>query len=147
MTLTRCEITNNSVQGSNVGSATLTGCAAFGNSDTQSARYNGVSTDSQGDAVNVALTLTDDILYGDSSGGELHLDSVSVSYCDIQVDIPAGATNGGSFSADPLFVGAASSNLHLRSGSPCIRQGCSPRGNPRRQACLASPSARPSRWA
>ncbi len=68
------------------------------------------------------LTLTDDILYGDT-GGEILKDPGSsaspvVTFCDVQ----GGYAGTGNINADPRFVNAPA-DLHLQAGSPCTGKG------------------------
>jgi len=48
-----------------------------------------------------------------------HLDYCAASYCDVS----GGAQGEGNFDSDPLFLNAASRDLHITSGSPCIDAG------------------------
>ena len=94
----------------------LTGCTLTGNGTSPAGGFRLAN-----DGGTVALT--DDILYGDTSqeitdvsGGT---PNVSVADCDVQ----GGQAGPGDIDADPLFVNAATGDLHLQSGSPCFRAG------------------------
>ena len=115
---TNCTFSGNSADGygggvTNSGPAVLTGCTLTGNSAT--AQGGGLFN-------NGALTLTDDIVYG-NTGGEVQYDggAAAVAYCDVQ----GGFTGTGNINADPLFVNAATGDLHLQTGSPCLGAGTS----------------------
>ena len=68
-------------------------------------------------------TLTNTILWADSSeGGEVYLEQGSsprITYCDIQ----GGWIGQGNIDADPLFVGPYNEDFYLRWHSPCIDAG------------------------
>ncbi len=110
--LTNCTLTGNTAKFSDIGGG---GGGIYNNN---------ASTGSASDQS--VILLTNDILYGDM-GGEVTDVAQTVSdavFCDIQGNsgTPAKPDAGHNFSADPLFVNA-STDLHLRSGSPCLSSG------------------------
>jgi hypothetical protein len=97
---------------------TVEDCSFAGNSAANAA--------SGGAIYNLAtLYVTDDILWGDSSGGTTGQEltnsggTVQVTYSDLQ----SGFVGTGNLKADPLFVAANSGNLHLTATSPCVSAG------------------------
>ena len=127
LTLTGCTLTGNSAPNgggvyNTVGTVTLTGCTLEGNS-AQGGTGGGVFNDDHG-----TVTLTDDILYGDT-GGEVHdlaYASVSATYCDIGQSGYAGSN--GNIDADPLLsplgnYGGPTQTFALLPGSPCLGAG------------------------
>jgi hypothetical protein len=71
-----------------------------------------------------AMTVTNIILWGNTTGGEDMLGgpgTLSVSYSDIE----GGWTGTGNIDADPKFVDAVSGDYRLGVGSPCIDKGTS----------------------
>ena len=147
-TLINCTITNNTTDtkgnGSGVynynnnlndynnrsggGTTTLINCTITDNT-TGSNGYGGVynfnyNNDSSGKGT---ITLTNNIIYGDR-GGEISNSGEAapiVSFSDIQ----GGYSGTGNINADPLFVNAATGDLHLKPGSPCLGTG-TPDGAP-----------------
>ncbi len=116
------------------GTLALTGCTVSGNVAGPKADDSGGlggGLDNQG-----AATLADDIFYGDyaANAAEIENDTshgpatVTASHCDIQSRSAGNLGLGPSLfgptnlNADPLFV-SAPTDLHLRSGSPCIGRG------------------------
>ncbi len=93
----------------------LTNCTLTGNM----ASYGGGGIYNNNGYNSGSLTLTNDILYGDT-GGEIVGTSIPTNYCDIQ----GGYSGANNINADPLFVsGAAPYDLHLKLSSPCLRAG------------------------
>ncbi len=140
-TLTNVTFTDNSASRGaglfGVGSPRLTNVTFSGNSATSqggglfiysglpmltNVTFSGNSASQGGGMLNEGLpTLTNCILWGDSSG-EITSNaggSAVVSYSDVQ----GGFSGTGNINADPQFVGAATGNLHLTAGSPCIDAG------------------------
>ncbi len=95
------------------GSATFTHVTFNGNS------VRGVISAAGGGlfAGGAAVTVVNSILWGDT-GGEI-AGAATVQFSDVQ----GGAAGAGNISRDPLFVDAASGDLHLRRGSPAIHAG------------------------
>ena len=138
---TDCVIADNASNGSDGGvtavtAANLTNCAIFGSqgsgvhSDGAATLTNCTITANNGDGIIAAngLMLTNDIVYGETGGlPEISArGTVSVSYSDVQQ--ASGVYAGtGNINADPLFV--SDTDLHLRSGSPCLGAG-TPNGAP-----------------
>ena len=120
---TNCIFTGNIAAGSvgeggaitNAGPAAFVNCTLTGNSaDTGAGLFN------TGNG-NGTLTLTNDIFYGDVSGPEYQGDTAlpTATCCDGLAGLPGT----GNISVNPLFVNAATGDLHLRPGSPCIGAG------------------------
>ena len=111
-TVTNCTFTGNAAGHGggidNEGIMTVTNCTFTGN--TASGSGGGFYNDS-------TATLTNDILYGDTGGELVDVNSATATYCDIQ----GGYAGTGNVDADPLFVSA--SDLHLQSTSPCLAAG------------------------
>ena len=114
--------------GSGGGSLSVTGCTVTGNL----AAYGGGGFYNN-NYKNAAITLTNDIVYGDvttytwGDSGEMTVGSGSApvaSYCDIG----GGYAGVGNLATDPLFV-SAGTDFHLQPGSPCLGAGTS-RGTP-----------------
>ena len=123
-TLTDCTITGNTAYGTgggvyNNGTPTLTNCTLTGNTAQTGG---GFFTNGR------AVTLTNDILTGDV-GGEISDQSsgspLAATFCDIQ----GGYAGTGNIAADPLFVSAATGDLHVPPASPCAGVG-TPNGAP-----------------
>ena len=151
LTLTDCTLSGNSGTGGAVfsdGTLTATGCAFFGNTAANGGgifaqglttvtgcTFSGNTGTSSGGAVfnqAGAMTLTDDVLYGDGGGEAVNDTSpagsggtLTATYCDIQQ--ASGVFAGtGNLNADPLFVSAPAGgpyDLHLQPGSPCFQAG------------------------
>ena len=105
----------------NAGTATLTGCTLAGNT----------AQDDGGGVFNVSsaiLTLTDDILYGDSAPGNTEVrGSATASHCDIQ-GLSATRDSNRNFGADPRLSplghhGGPTQTFALLPGSPCLGAG------------------------
>ena len=77
---------------------------------------------------NGTITLTNDIVYGDTGGEVINYGSgssnVNATFCDIQ----GGYAGTGNINADPLFFNAPA-DLHLQAASPCLGAG-TPNGAP-----------------
>lgn len=124
-TLTNCLFYNNSARGGGAvqngsSSPTLTNCTFSGNT----ASGGGGALDNFGGS---SPSLVNCILWG-NSGGEVRNESNSggsptVSASIVQGGCPAGATCNGVQNVDPLFVDAASGDLHLQACSPAIDAG------------------------
>jgi|GEM_PF-1254909 len=109
---------NNRTRGGS-GTITLLNCSLSSNI-AQMGNGGGGIFDSNGNNDGTFI-LTNNLLYGDT-GGEI-VNAVgaapTVSFSDIQ-----GGTSGtGNIDADPLFVSVATSDLHLKPGSPCFGKG------------------------
>ena len=103
------------------GTVALTNCSLTGNG-ANTAGGGVYSSNYNYDGLTGAVTLTNDILYGDT-GGEVVNNSGSssnpvVTYCDVQ----GGYSGTGNLNADPLFF-SAPTDLHLQPASPCIGKG------------------------
>ena len=146
-TLDNCTISNNSaqygsgIQNSNLKGSmiTLTNCTVAGNTcqydgSVLNDNYKGgrislinctVTTSNEYGVFNTndnsgSVVLTNDIVYGNASGEVYTAGSApTVSFSDIK----GGYSGTGNIDADPLFVNAAFSDLHLQAGSPCISKG------------------------
>ena len=103
------------------GPITLTNCTLTDN--TAPSGYGG-GINNFADATNgAALTLSNDIIYGDTGGEVTQYESstanILVTYCDIQ----GGYAGTGNIGDDPLLANKANGDVHLRPGSPCIGAG------------------------
>lgn len=121
-TLTNCAFSGNSASygggaylenTSGNGSAALTNSTLTGNTATSGG---GVYSSSTG-----GTTLTNDILYGNTTDQMEGTGPCAVVNCDITGALPAGMTSTSGLSADPLFVSAT--DFHLQPGSPCLAAG------------------------
>ena len=143
-TATNCAFTGNKASfpdgsGGGMYLGAATNCAFTGNSATNGggtfntnlyfcAIYNNTAQISGGGGIYTynGFTLTNCIVWGNTAGGSVsNVDfasngvTVLATYCDIQ----GGYAGKGNINADPLFVNAATGNLHLKAGSPCINVG------------------------
>jgi len=131
ITLTNCIVSGNSasdgggISNSNSnsnGAITLTNCTVSGNTasygggisnDNYNYNYSGSGT----------ITLTNCIFYKDVGGETANafngITKTFITYSDIQ----GGYPGTGNIDADPQFVNAANSDLHLKYGLPCIKAG------------------------
>ena len=124
LTLTTCVLSNDSAQDFgggvfNEGSLTLTACSFSGDS-APAGQGGGVYNN------DARATLTDDVLYGDTGGEAINVSAngatLTATYCDVQQ--ASGVFAGmGNINADPLFVSAATGDLHLQATSPCFQAG------------------------
>jgi hypothetical protein len=69
---------------------------------------------------NTADGCGNDIFVGDGGGPDPTVNVFNNDYHDL---CDPGFNSGNNIDKDPLFVGAASLNIHLRPGSPCINAG------------------------
>lgn len=134
-TLANCTVSGNTVDGSgggiynynDGGNITLTSCTVSSNT----ANYGGGTgnTNYNGGNSNGKITLNNCIFYQDR-GGEIanYLNDPFVpngysnaiaTYSDIQ----GGYAGTGNINADPLLVNAATGDLHIKPGSPCLGAG------------------------
>ena len=128
-TITNCVFRNNSAAAggavlSDIGDPVVMNCTFTGNSASVrgGALQNFVAPYS-------SLTVTNCIFWGNSApdAQDIHdfslmdYEPATVSYCDVQQSGYEGV--GGNISADPLFLDAASGDLHLDPLSPCIDAG------------------------
>lgn len=99
-------------------SATLTNCTLSGN-DAQTGVGGGVVIEDG------TLEVQNSILWGNTaSGGDPQISSNAQSTVVVEHSDVAGWTGGtGNIDADPLFVDAATGDLHLQPTSPCIDAG------------------------
>ena len=127
ITLTNCTILGNTaaygggVENESVsGTITLTSCTITGNAATSSG---GGVDNFNGNTSSATITLTNNVIYGDIGGEVFNFANTPaiVSYCDVQ----GGYSGTGNIDADPLFVNAATGDLHLKPGSPCLGAGTS----------------------
>ena len=141
-----CIFTNNTTQvlGGGMSSGTATNCVFTGNTAANgggayasslyfcSVTKNTAQTSGGGvyhDSSFNPISLTNCIVWDNASAGvasNVFLNGTSsakltVSYSDIQGGFPGT----GNINADPLFVNAATGNLHLTAASPCINAGVS----------------------
>ena len=101
------------------GIISLTNCSITSNKTNSNG--SGILDDiSRGGSIN----LTNNVVFADIGGVEVKNYAYStsdaiVSYCDIQ----SGYPGTGNIDADPKFVNAATGDLHLKPGSPCLGAG------------------------
>lgn len=143
-TLTKCTFSNNSASGSGGGmnndyysSPTLINCLFSNNSARSGAGMrnekssptlsnctisNNSASNISGGILNWAssLTLTNCIVWGNTPDATLyHGSNITITYSNVQ----SGYEGEGNINTDPMFIGPANGNYHLRSNSPCIDTG------------------------
>ncbi len=117
ITVTNCTLTGNAAKSGAGGG--IYNFITFGGTGGISHLPNGNST-----ANNGPITLTNDIVYGDT-GGEIANDASSISNATAtSCDVQGGYSGTGNIDADPRFV-YPPTDLHLRPGSPCLGAGTS----------------------
>ena len=128
LTLSDCVLSGNSASGGGYGGGLYTG-AYYGANTVTNCTFT-ANTASTGGGIfsyiggggGSTVTLTNDIVYGDSSGdgsGDVSGVFTAVRNCDVGFQgVYPGA---GNVDADPLFFSA--SDLHLQVGSPCLGAG------------------------
>jgi len=100
--------------GSNTGTASVLFCTMTGNI----AAANGGGGALYVDQYASPVTLTDDVLWADTTPSNNEIDnnaSLSVTYSDVML----GYSGTGNIKSDPLFANAATGNLGLKQMSPC----------------------------
>jgi len=134
ITLTNCTVSGNTASdgggifntNSNYdsnGTITLANCTVSGNT----ASYNGGGIFNNNTNSNGTITLANCIFYKDVGGEIADYSSTKaiITYSDIQ----GSYVGTGNIDADPQFVNAATGDLHLKPGSPCLGKG-TPNGAP-----------------
>jgi len=106
--------------GTGTDTITLTNCTVSGN-NTQ----NGGGVYNENENNYNTITLTNDIIYGDTGGEVANVNGSPSNATASSCDILGGYPGTNNIDADPLFVNAAHGDFHLQAGSPCLGAGTS----------------------